>query len=72
MPEQPLLVVPITRAEPSLSEQVRGACAAGAEVVELRVDCIMDVAAVGDLLARPHTVPLILTIRAGGGRLVGG
>jgi 3-dehydroquinate dehydratase/shikimate dehydrogenase len=59
-----LLAVPITSAEIPLAEQVRAARAAGADLVELRVDCIGDVAAVEALLKQPRIVPLIVTVRA--------
>ncbi|MCK4340222.1 MAG: shikimate dehydrogenase [Phycisphaerae bacterium] len=56
---------------PPLGEQVRAAQAAGADLVELRVDRIGDVAGVEALLKGPRLLPLILTVRSGeegGGR----
>lgn len=64
MSARTLLAVPITRATPPLAEQVRAAQQAGADLIELRVDCIGDVDAVADLLARPHALPFILTVRS--------
>lgn len=58
------IVVPIVSAAVPLPEQVRAARAAGADVVELRVDRIGDVAAVEALLAQPRSVPLIITVRS--------
>ncbi len=63
MADKTLLAVPLTRCEPPLAEQVEAAVAAGADVIELRVDCIRDVAAVEALLRQPHAVPFILTVR---------
>ncbi len=59
-----LLAVPLTSAEVPLPQQVRAARAAGADLVELRVDSIGDVAAVEALLKQPRAVPLILTVRS--------
>ena len=59
-----LVAVPITSAVRPLTEQVQTARAAGADLVELRVDCIGDVAAVEALLTRPRVLPCILTIRS--------
>jgi len=59
-----LLAVPLVSADPPLRDQVRAARDAGADLVELRVDCINDVAAVEALLAAPRDLPLILTVRA--------
>lgn len=64
MPVRTLLAVPLTSAHPPLDEQVRAAQAAGADLVELRVDCIGDVAAVEALLAQPRLLPLIVTVRS--------
>ena len=64
MPANTLLAVPIISTAPPLSEQVRAARAAGANLVELRVDLIDDPAAVEALLAAPRELPIILTIRA--------
>jgi len=64
------LAVPIISASPPLEQQVEAARAAGADLVELRVDCIGDVGAVERLLANPPAMPLILTVRSseeGGG-----
>lgn len=64
------IAVPIIHADAPLREQVADARAAGAELVELRVDMIGDAAAVEALLREPHEIPYILTIRsaAEGGR----
>ncbi|HQL53981.1 MAG TPA: type I 3-dehydroquinate dehydratase, partial [Phycisphaerae bacterium] len=68
------IVVPIVSAAVPLADQVRAAQAAGADVVELRVDRIGDVAAVEALLAQSRSVPLIITVRsaAEGGAWTGG
>jgi 3-dehydroquinate dehydratase / shikimate dehydrogenase len=59
-----LIGVPLTSASPPLADQVRAAQTAGADLVELRVDCIGDIAAVEALLKGPRTLPFILTVRA--------
>jgi 3-dehydroquinate dehydratase/shikimate dehydrogenase len=65
-----LLAVPITSLDPPLAEQVRAAAQAGADLVELRVDCIADaegpvgIDAVETLLSKPHSLPFILTVRS--------
>lgn len=64
MPSRTLLCVPLTSAVPPLADQVRAAQAAGADLIELRVDCIGDVAAVAKLLAGPRTLPFIVTVRS--------
>lgn len=64
------LIVPIVRAAPSLRAAVEAAVRAGADLVELRVDRIGDIAAVEELLREPHVTPYILTVRTreeGGG-----
>ena len=66
MSEKTLLAVPLTRSEPPLEEQVAAAVRAGAEIIELRVDCIRDDGAVEALLRRPHAVPFIVTVRSTG------
>ncbi len=68
-----LLAVPIISADRPLPEQVRMARAAGADLVELRVDCINDLPAVRRLLDQPHELPMILTVRSPdqGGRWTG-
>ena len=58
------IALPLVSAEMPLAEQVRAAEAAGADLVEFRVDCIADAAAVEKLFARPHALPFILTVRA--------
>lgn len=58
-----LLAVSLVRSDPPLAGQVRSAVAAGAELVELRVDLIGEVERVAELLRQPHPVPYILTIR---------
>jgi len=65
-----LLAVPITRCDLPVGAQVRAALAAGADLIELRVDCLDDIGQVAKLLEQPHEVPFILTIRSaaeGGG-----
>ncbi|MBK9121383.1 MAG: shikimate dehydrogenase [Phycisphaerales bacterium] len=57
------LAVPLSSAEPPLAEQVRAARAGGAELIELRVDLIGDVAAVAEVLLPPPAGGFILTIR---------
>ncbi len=64
MPVPTRLCVPIVSPDPPLAEQVRAARDAGADLVELRVDLIGDVAAVEALLAKPLPIPAIVTIRA--------
>lgn len=58
------IAVPITSPSPPLEAQVRAAQSAGADLIELRVDAIGDVAAVEALLATPHAGRFILTIRS--------
>lgn len=58
------LIVPIVSAAPSLRARAQAALRAGADVVELRVDRIGDIAAVEELLREPHAKPFILTVRA--------
>lgn len=58
-----LLAVSLTRGDPPLAEQVAEAVRAGAELIELRVDCIRDDGAVEALLQQPRAVPFILTAR---------
>ena len=69
-----LLAVSIVDAEPPLHEQVADALRAGADLIELRVDRIGDVAAVEELLRQPHDQPFIVTVRcaAEGGAWGGG
>ncbi len=57
------LCVPITQPQPPLAEQVREARRAGADLVELRVDCIGEVEAVVELLRGPCELPMIVTVR---------
>ncbi len=57
------VAVPLTRADPPLDGQVRAAIAGGADLVELRVDLIGDVAAVESLLRGPRPCPYLLTVR---------
>ncbi|MBK9127790.1 MAG: type I 3-dehydroquinate dehydratase [Phycisphaerales bacterium] len=58
------LCVPIVSTDPPLAVQVCAARDAGADLVELRVDLIGDIAAVEALLASPLPIPAIVTIRA--------
>ncbi len=65
-----LLAVPVTRCDLPVGAQVRAALAAGADLIELRVDCLDEPGEVARLLEQPHDVPFILTIRSaaeGGG-----
>lgn len=61
---QTLLVASITEPDPPLEAQVQTCLAAGADLVELRVDCIRDEAAVERLLARSTQRRFILTVRS--------
>lgn len=73
MPARTRLVVPITSDEPSLAQQVAAARAAGADLVELRLDYLRDWAVVEPLLAAGSNLPVILTLRSAdqGGRWTG-
>ncbi|MEW6200076.1 MAG: type I 3-dehydroquinate dehydratase [Planctomycetota bacterium] len=73
MPARTRLVVPITSNEPPLAQQVAAARAAGADLVELRLDCLRDWAVVEQLLAADPQLPAILTLRSAdeGGRWTG-
>ncbi len=65
-----LLAVPVTRCDLPVGAQVRAALAAGADLIELRVDCLDEPGEVARLLEQPHDVPFVLTIRSaeeGGG-----
>ncbi len=55
--------MPIVSAEPPIARQVEGARAAGADLVELRVDRIGDVAVVEGWLSGPRALPCIVTVR---------
>jgi len=59
-----LIAVPIVRDTSPLAQQVASARAAGADLVELRVDLIRDVDAVEALLTADASRTFILTIRA--------
>ena len=71
--DETIITVPLISNVPSLVEQVTAARAAGAGLVELRVDCIHDIAAVEALLRRECALPTIVTVRsaAEGGRWSG-
>ncbi len=58
-----LLAASLTSAATPLEQQVRAARAAGADLAELRVDCIGDIPAVTGLLEAPRILPLIVTVR---------
>ena len=58
-----LLAAPITTAMLPLRDQARFAQLAGADLIELRIDLIGDIAAVRQMLAGPRELPVILTIR---------
>lgn len=64
MPVPTLLAVPIVAPDPDLAGQVEAARQAGADLVELRVDLIRDIAAVADLLQKPIPLPVIVTVRS--------
>lgn len=57
------LIAPLVRHEPPLAVQAEHARAAGADLVELRVDLIGDVPAVEAYLSGARPLPCILTIR---------
>lgn len=61
--ENTRLIVPLISGDPCLHKQVDRAIERGADLVELRMDLIGDIAAVEDLLRRPRSIPYILTIR---------
>lgn len=58
------IAVPLVSPEPPIPEQLTQVQAAGANLVELRVDLIADEDAVRAALAAPRTLPLILTVRS--------
>jgi 3-dehydroquinate dehydratase/shikimate dehydrogenase len=64
VPAPTLIAVPLVTADPPLEAQIRAARAAGADLVELRVDRIGDVAAVGKTLLQPRILPLMVTVRS--------
>jgi len=64
VPARTRLVVPITSDEPPLAQQVAAARAAGADLVELRLDCLRDWTGVEPLLAGDPQLPVILTLRS--------
>ncbi len=64
MPDRTLLAAPIVSADPSIADQAHAARDAGADLVELRVDRIDDVAAVKAYLSGPRDLPAIVTIRS--------
>lgn len=68
-----LLAAPLVHIHPPLTEQVQRALADGADLVELRADCIDDSGAIEDFLRAPSRPPCILTLRsaAEGGRFDG-
>lgn len=57
------IAVPLVAADPPLAAQAAAARAAGATLLELRVDAIGDVAAVEQFLRQGSPLPCILTIR---------
>ena len=57
------LIVSLTTTEPPLTQQIREALAAGADLIELRVDLIDDLPAVERLL-RDKPCELIVTVRS--------
>lgn len=58
------LAIPLTSTPPALEEQVRAAQAAGADLIELRADCLEDPEALERVLRQPRRVPFILTVRS--------
>lgn len=64
MSSQTLLAVPLSSTGVALEQQVRQARAAGADLVELRVDRIGDLPAVETLVAGARLLPLIVTVRS--------
>lgn len=63
-PSQARVAVPVIAAQPCIEEQLDRARAAGADLIELRVDLIGDADAVDAALRPPRRGPIILTIRA--------
>ncbi len=63
-PSRTCLAVPLTSAQPPLVTQMAAAAAAGADLVELRVDRIGDVSAVEAALRGPRVLPVLLTVRS--------
>lgn len=63
MTKTTMLAVPLTRCDPPLEVQLDTALAAGAELVELRVDQIGDADAVARLLETRPTGRFVLTVR---------
>jgi len=64
VPSRTKIAVPIVSAETPLKQQLQAARAAGANLIELRVDLIDDVPAIERLLSRPQSLPVILTVRS--------
>ena len=63
MASETRIAIPIVSPRPPLERQIDAARAAGADMVELRVDLIGDIAAVEDVLRAAHVLPIILTVR---------
>lgn len=64
MPHSTRLVACLVHAEPPLDEQAASSRTAGADLIELRVDRIGDVAAIERFLRSSERGPVILTIRS--------
>ncbi len=64
IPPRTRLAVPLTSAQPPPAAQMAAAAAGGADLVELRVDCIGDVPAVEAALRAPRVLPVLLTVRS--------
>lgn len=64
MPAQTLIAAVLTAADVPLARQVAAARAAGADLVELRVDALGDPAAAAALLAGARELPVIVTVRS--------
>ncbi len=65
MASETRIAAPIVSPRPPLERQIEAARAAGADMVELRVDLIGDAAAVEDVLRASRGLPIILTVRPG-------
>ncbi len=64
MKARTLLAVPLTSDQPPLLEQAHAARAGGADLIELRVDCIANPDAVLAFLSGPRPLPVIVTVRS--------
>lgn len=64
MPDETRIAIPIVSNDPPLAAQIDAAIAAGADLLELRVDRIDDIPAIEATLRRKDRPPIILTIRS--------